>query len=232
MVRGAVERPLWRQVRVLPHTFSLQRLPPAPPVPWACGRAKEATAGPRGAGGGLERRCSTVPPVDALDAAVGWPCASHVHVHGASRGTPVPHAPGGCENAGMAGKGARGRRRAPIGCARVHANDASVGLFRVYNSSCVTVCMIVSLVSLILSHSSSSARDWNRFQAVLDEPATGLGASAVWSAPTAGRRYPTLALSHHPLVTKSRRPPPRHMSARVLRAGQHAARSRIALRVV
>ena len=138
MVRGAVERPLWRQVRVLPHTFSLQRLPPAPPVPWACGRAKEATAGPRGAGGGLERRCSTVPPVDALDAAVGWPCASHVHVHGASRGTPVPHAPGGCENAGMAGKGARGRGRAPIGCARVHANDASVGLFRVYNSSCVT----------------------------------------------------------------------------------------------
>ena len=132
----------------------------------------------------------------------------------------------------MAGKGARGRARAPIGCARVHANDASVGLFRVYNSSCVTACMIVSLVSLILSHSSSSARDWNRFQAVLDEPATGLGGSAVWSAPTAGRRYPTLALSHHPLVTKSRRPPPRHMSARVLRAGQHAARSRIALRVV
>ena len=68
----------------------------------------------------------------------------------------------------MAGKGARGRARAPIGCARVHANDASVGLFRVYNSSCVTVCIIVSLVSLILSHSSSSARDWNRFQAVLD----------------------------------------------------------------
>ena len=122
--------------------------------------------------------------------------------------------------------------RAPTDGAREHANDASVGLFRVYNSSCVTACMIVSLVSLILSHSSSSARDWNRFQAVLDEPATGLGASAVWSAPTAGRRYPTLALSHHPLVTKSRRPPPRHMSARVLRAGQHAARSRIALRVV
>ena len=102
----------------------------------------------------------------------------------------------------MAGKGARGRARAPIGCARVHANDASVGLFRVYNSSCVTVCMIVSLVSLILSHSSSSARDWNRFQAVLDEPATGLGASAVWSAPTAGRRYPTL--------TNAVPPPSRH----------------------
>ena len=115
-----------------------------------------------------------------MDAAVGWPCASHVHVHGASRSTPVPHAPGACGNAGMTGKGSRGRTRAPIGCARVHANDASVGLFRVYNSSCVTVCMLVSLVSLILSHSSSSARDWNRIQAVLDESATGLGAVGPW----------------------------------------------------
>ena len=166
--------------------------------------------GPRGAGRGLERRCSTPPTERALDAAVGWPCASHVHVHGASRSTPVPHAPGACGNAGMTGKGSRGRTRAPIGCARVHANDASVGLFRVYNSSCVTVCMIVSLVSLILSHSSSSARDWNRIQAVLDESATGLGGWAVGSAPTAGRRHPTPALPQHPPVTKSRRSPPRH----------------------
>ena len=194
--------------------------------------------GPRGDGGAAGSRPRGSEAllhawgVGALSAAVGWPCASHVHVHGPSRGTPLPHAPGGCGNAGMAGKGARGRTRAPIDCARMHANDASEGLFMVNNSSCVLVCMIVSLVSLLISHSSSSAHDWNRFQAVLDEPATGLGASAVWSAPTAGRRYPTLALSHHPLVTKSRRPPPRHMSARVLRAGQHAARSRIALRVV
>ena len=167
--------------------------------------------GPLGAGRGLERRCSMVPPPDACCMIVGWPCASHVHVHGASRSTLPPHAPGGFGNAGIAGKGARGRTRAPIGCARVHANDAaSGGLLGVYNSSCVTVCM-VSLVSLILSYSSSSARDWNRFQAVLDESATGLGGWAVGSAPTAGRRYPTPALPQHPPVTKSRRSPPRHV---------------------
>jgi hypothetical protein len=196
---------------------------------------QEGQRGDGGAAGSRPRAREALqygPPRGCTLHDVGWPCASHVHVHGPSRGTPFPHTPGGCGNAGMAGKGARGRTRAPTDGAREHANDASVGLFRVYNSSCVTVCMIVSLVSLLLSHSSSSAHDWNRFQAVLDEPATGLGGSAVWSAPTAGRRYPTLALSHHPLVTKSRRPPPRHMSARVLRAGQHAARSRIALRVV
>ena len=194
--------------------------------------------GPRGDGGaavsrprGSEALVHGPPPVMNV-ARPGWPCASHVHVHGASRGTLALRALGGLGNAGMTGKGSRGRARAPIDCARMHANDASVGLFMVNNSSCVLVCMIVSLVSLLISHSSSSAHDWNRFQAVLDEPATGLGASAVWSAPTAGRRYPTLALSHHPLVTKSRRPPPRHMSARVLRTGQHAARSRIALSVV
>ena len=96
----------------------------------------------------------------------GWPCASHVHVHGASRGTLPLRALGGLGNAGMAGKGSRGRARAPIDCARMHANDASVGLFMVNNSSCVLVCMIVSLVSLLISHSSSSAHDWNRFQAV------------------------------------------------------------------
>ena len=126
-----------------------------------------------------------------MSAAVGWPCAGHVHVHGAPRGTPVPHVSGGCENAGMAGKGARGRGRAPIGCARVHANDASVGLFRVYNSSCVTVCMIVSLVSLILSYSSSRARDWNRFQAVLDEsppPDLAVGPWGLLQRPGAGTR--------------------------------------------
>ena len=60
MVRGAVERPLSRQVRVLPHTFSTQRLPPAPAVPWACGRAQKTAVGPRGDGRGLERRNSTL----------------------------------------------------------------------------------------------------------------------------------------------------------------------------
>ena len=71
---------------------------------------------------------------------------------------------------------------------RTDANDASGSLLSVYNSSSVPVCMIVPSASLVLSHSSSSAHDWNRFQTFLDEPATGLGGSAVWSAPTAGRR--------------------------------------------
>ena len=48
MVRGAFERPLWRQVRVLPHNSSRQRLPPASAVLWGCGRAREATAGLQG----------------------------------------------------------------------------------------------------------------------------------------------------------------------------------------
>ena len=34
MVRGALERPLWRAVRVLAHTFSTQRLTPASAAPW------------------------------------------------------------------------------------------------------------------------------------------------------------------------------------------------------
>ena len=128
--------------------------------------------GPRGDGGaavsrprGSEALVHGPPPVMNV-ARSGWPCASHVHVHGASRGTLALRALGGLGNAGMTGKGSRGRARAPIDCARMHANDASVGLFMVNNSSCVLVCMIVSLVSLLISHSSSSAHDWNRFQAV------------------------------------------------------------------
>ena len=38
----------------------------------------------------------------------------------------------------------------------------------------------------MLSHFSSSTRDWNRNQAVLDESATGLGGWAVGSVSTAG----------------------------------------------
>ena len=34
---------------------------------------------------------------------IGWPCASHVYVHGASRSTLPPHASGGFGNARMAG---------------------------------------------------------------------------------------------------------------------------------
>ena len=62
MLRGALELPLWRPDRVLPHTSSTQRLPPASAVPWGCGRAREATAGLRDAGRGARRRCTTVPP--------------------------------------------------------------------------------------------------------------------------------------------------------------------------
>ena len=53
---------------------------------------------------------------------------------------------------------------------RTDANDASGSLLSVYNSSSVPVCMIVPSASLVLSHSSSSAHDWKRFQAVRTSP--------------------------------------------------------------
>ena len=138
--------------------------------------------GDGGAAGSRQRARGALhhgPPHDVARPLDAWPCASHVHVHGASHSTLPPHARGDCENARMAGKASRGRSSPDRLCAQEHANDASVGLFMVDNSSCVTVCMVVSLVSLIISHSWSSARDWNRFKAVLDEPATELGGWAV-----------------------------------------------------